>query len=127
MQMFAGEEEPVDPSSLLRRFYALPGGSDYRDGGQHDCEEALRTLLAALHTDLVHASASLPQPCNVRLVGCALLRWRLLRGPCNFPQYQSLPPIVGACTSEIYPVEQHAVFNGAARFTNDSRNGFLPV
>lgn len=41
------------PDYLIRKLYALPHGADFQDGGQHDCQEALRGLIQALHDDLV--------------------------------------------------------------------------
>jgi hypothetical protein len=49
----------VDPAFFIRRLYALPHGADFQDGGQHDCQEALRGIMNALHDDLVRA---LPPP-----------------------------------------------------------------
>ena len=43
----------VDPTVLVKKLYQLPQGSDFQDGGQHDCQEALRSILLGLHDDLV--------------------------------------------------------------------------
>jgi len=51
----------ADPIDLLRCFAALPLGAELCNGCQHDCQEALRTLLDALHDDLVRARVS-PNP-----------------------------------------------------------------
>jgi hypothetical protein len=50
----------VNPEFLVKRLYALPHGADFQDGGQHDCQEALRSLIQALHDDLVR-----PGPCHL--------------------------------------------------------------
>ena len=49
----------VDPAFFIQRLYALPHGADFQDGGQHDCQEALRGILNALHEDLVRATLSI--------------------------------------------------------------------
>jgi len=51
----------ADPIDLLRCFAALPLGAELCNGCQHDCQEALRTLLDALHDDLVRDRVS-PNP-----------------------------------------------------------------
>jgi hypothetical protein len=43
----------LSPDFLIKKLYALPHGADFQDGGQHDCQEALRGLIQALHDDLV--------------------------------------------------------------------------
>ena len=45
----------ADPAPFIRALYALPHGADFQDGGQHDCQEALRGIVNALHDDLVRA------------------------------------------------------------------------
>ncbi len=48
----------ADPIDLLRCFAALPLGAELCNGCQHDCQEALRTLLDALHDDLVRSGVN---------------------------------------------------------------------
>ena len=56
-QMYGGRRGSsgacVDPGPFIHALYALPHGADFQDGGQHDCQEALRGMLNALHDDLV--------------------------------------------------------------------------
>lgn len=46
----------VDPTPLVKKLYQLPQGAEFQDGGQHDCQEALRSILMGLHDDLVGPS-----------------------------------------------------------------------
>lgn len=47
----------MDPTYLVKKLYQLPTGADFQDGGQHDCQEALRSILLGLHDDLVRSPA----------------------------------------------------------------------
>ncbi|KAK9831376.1 hypothetical protein WJX81_007244 [Elliptochloris bilobata] len=52
-ELCTGDDHSVaDPIDLLRCFAALPLGAELCNGGQHDCQDALRQLLDALHDDL---------------------------------------------------------------------------
>lgn len=64
VQVFLGTAGAVaDPTMLLRCFSHVPLASEFFDGGQHDCQEVLRTLMNALHEDMV-------SPLDPRLAAC---------------------------------------------------------
>lgn len=48
----------MDPTPLVKKLYQLPQGAEFQDGGQHDCQEALRSILMGLHDDLVRRPPS---------------------------------------------------------------------
>lgn len=52
-EMYTRKEGRVDPSDLVKRLAALNAGEDFCDGGQHDCEELLSSMMDRLHEDLV--------------------------------------------------------------------------
>ena len=53
-QVFLGTAgASADPTPMLSRLAQVPLAADFFDGGQHDCQEVLRTLMNALHDDLV--------------------------------------------------------------------------
>ncbi|KAK9804996.1 hypothetical protein WJX73_009809 [Symbiochloris irregularis] len=51
--LFLGRAGAVaDPTPVLTRLAQVPVASDFYDGGQHDSQEVMRTLLMLLHDDL---------------------------------------------------------------------------
>ena len=77
LQVYLGTDGAVaDPTSMLSRLAQVPLAAEFFDGGQHDCQEVLRTLLNALHDDLV--STPMPPPSFLRGTGTTACKAVLL-------------------------------------------------
>lgn len=72
----SSDHSVADPIELLRCFAALPLGAELCNGGQHDCQDALRQLLDALHDDLVRAAWPFSAPAQRKRAECSFLRKR---------------------------------------------------
>ena len=73
----SSDHSVADPIELLRCFAALPLGAELCNGGQHDCQDALRQLLDALHDDLVRGARASSAPAwgaRRKVAECAVLR-----------------------------------------------------
>lgn len=71
LQVFLGTVgASADPTPMLSRLAQLEAASDFFDGGQHDCQEVLRTLMNALHDDLVgYCTSAALHLCSLGLNG----------------------------------------------------------